>query len=358
MKRKGFTLVELLAVIVILSVIALIATPMILNIIEETKKRSLENSVKGLLEASNYFAIENNGVYEFIFDETHKGTTKQGERLDYKGELDAKGKLYIDEEGDISLCVYNDKYYAYKNYNSGVIIGEKSKDNCNIDYDGLTNKYVAYLESEGMSSNVYTKEEVNELVSNLTTEISSLKNKIEELESNNYATKEELTNTSDNLTNTINENKANIDSVKNGLNEYALKSELSNTNNNLITTNSNLDALTSIVNNNKSNINNLSTSINSIKAQIGTNFYSFSYDTGVYGSEITNDMIINALKMVPAYSTFFVIYFKCLEGQNASLIGYNLGMEYGTGLYFNYYTSSLVYKWKSELYNITLTEVK
>ena len=254
MKRKGFTLVELLAVIVILSVIALIATPMILNIIEETKKRSLENSVKGLLEASNYFAIENNGVYEFIFDETHKGTTKQGERLDYKGELDAKGKLYIDEEGDISLCVYNDKYYAYKNYNSGVIIGEKSKDNCNIDYDGLTNKYVAYLESEGMSSNVYTKEEVNELVQ-------ELKNKIEKLENNNYATKEELTNTSDNLTNTINENKANIDSVKNGLNEYALKSELSNTNNNLITTNSNLDALTSIVNDNKSNIDILKDSI-------------------------------------------------------------------------------------------------
>jgi len=33
MKKKGFTLVELLATIVILSVIALIATPIVLNVI-------------------------------------------------------------------------------------------------------------------------------------------------------------------------------------------------------------------------------------------------------------------------------------------------------------------------------------
>lgn len=38
MKKRGFTLVELLAVIVILSVIALIAMPIILNIIEDAKK--------------------------------------------------------------------------------------------------------------------------------------------------------------------------------------------------------------------------------------------------------------------------------------------------------------------------------
>jgi type IV pilus assembly protein PilA len=44
-KYKGFTLVELLAVIVILAVIALIATPSILNMIEEAKKGSAKSSV-------------------------------------------------------------------------------------------------------------------------------------------------------------------------------------------------------------------------------------------------------------------------------------------------------------------------
>jgi len=50
--RKAFTLIELLAVIVILVIIALIAVPIILNIIEDTKKsvvlRSAEMYVHGI----------------------------------------------------------------------------------------------------------------------------------------------------------------------------------------------------------------------------------------------------------------------------------------------------------------------
>lgn len=38
MKNRGFTLLELLAVIVILAIIALIATPLILNVIEKSKE--------------------------------------------------------------------------------------------------------------------------------------------------------------------------------------------------------------------------------------------------------------------------------------------------------------------------------
>ena len=41
-KKNGFTLVELLAVIVILAIILVIAVPKILNVIEETKKDSLK----------------------------------------------------------------------------------------------------------------------------------------------------------------------------------------------------------------------------------------------------------------------------------------------------------------------------
>lgn len=44
MKKDGFTLVELLAVVVILAVVALIATPIILNIINDTKKSSIKQS--------------------------------------------------------------------------------------------------------------------------------------------------------------------------------------------------------------------------------------------------------------------------------------------------------------------------
>lgn len=43
--RKGFTLVELLAVIVILAVIALIATPVVLSMIEASRKGAAESSM-------------------------------------------------------------------------------------------------------------------------------------------------------------------------------------------------------------------------------------------------------------------------------------------------------------------------
>ena len=72
MKEKGFTLLELLAVIVILSVITLITVPMVMNVIEESKKKALVSSVQGILDSTNYFTMSHEiGVYEFFFDEEH-----------------------------------------------------------------------------------------------------------------------------------------------------------------------------------------------------------------------------------------------------------------------------------------------
>ena len=51
MNKKGFTLVELLAVIVILAVILVIAVPQILNTIDESRNGALMSSAK-LIAAS------------------------------------------------------------------------------------------------------------------------------------------------------------------------------------------------------------------------------------------------------------------------------------------------------------------
>ena len=209
MKEKGFTLIELLAVIVILSVITLITVPMITNVIEESKKKALVSSIQGLVESANLYAIENDGVYEFLFDEEHKGSTKKGESLDYRGNIDGEGKLYLDKEGNVSVCISNDNYYIYKNYNSGIIVGDKKTGNCIIGFDALTNKYVAMLDNEtGNVSNVYSKDEVNNLIDNLDTKIT-------------------------NNTNEIINMKSNIEELQNNLNNYALQSELDKTNSNL-----------------------------------------------------------------------------------------------------------------------------
>ena len=185
MKEKGFTLIELLAVIVILSVITLITIPMITNVIEESKKKALASSVEGLVESANLYAIENDGVYEFLFDKEHQGSTIKGESLDYRGTIDGEGKLYLDKEGNVSVCISNDTYYVYKNYNSGIIVGERKAGNCIIGFDALTNKYVAMLDNgTGQVSNVYSRDEIDNLVNNLNTEITNMKSSIEELQNN------------------------------------------------------------------------------------------------------------------------------------------------------------------------------
>lgn len=42
MKKRGFTLVELLAVIVVIAIIALIATPTTLGIVEKSRRQTFE----------------------------------------------------------------------------------------------------------------------------------------------------------------------------------------------------------------------------------------------------------------------------------------------------------------------------
>ena len=56
--KKGFTLIELLAVIVILSVITLITVPMVMDVIEDSKKKAAVESVNGILDAADKYLIE------------------------------------------------------------------------------------------------------------------------------------------------------------------------------------------------------------------------------------------------------------------------------------------------------------
>ena len=57
-KRNGFTLVELLAVIVILAIILVIAVPQIMDTIDSARKASLESSVKMVAaQAENQYTV-------------------------------------------------------------------------------------------------------------------------------------------------------------------------------------------------------------------------------------------------------------------------------------------------------------
>jgi type IV pilus assembly protein PilA len=63
--KKGFTLVELLAVIVILAIILAIAIPSITGLIDSQRKSAFESNVKMIIKGIEYEMLENPGtVYE------------------------------------------------------------------------------------------------------------------------------------------------------------------------------------------------------------------------------------------------------------------------------------------------------
>ena len=58
-KEKGFTLVELLAVIVILAIILVIAVPKVMSVIEDSKKATLESTAKMIASAAEKAKVQN-----------------------------------------------------------------------------------------------------------------------------------------------------------------------------------------------------------------------------------------------------------------------------------------------------------
>ena len=55
--KTGFTLIELLAIIVILAIIAVITVPIILNIIEDSRKGAAKDSVYGYKDSINKYYL-------------------------------------------------------------------------------------------------------------------------------------------------------------------------------------------------------------------------------------------------------------------------------------------------------------
>lgn len=60
MNKKGFTLIEILAVIVILSILALIVTPIVMNIIDDVNKKTFEETARNTARAAEMHYASSN----------------------------------------------------------------------------------------------------------------------------------------------------------------------------------------------------------------------------------------------------------------------------------------------------------
>ena len=134
MKKKGFSLIELLAVIVILAVLALITIPIISNVIKSAKKQAFKLSVQQV--SDNIFFHYNKdwlleGMNEdkiFDFD-----TRENLGLLTVQGQLPTSGSISINPRGKISINVNNGVYCAVKTIEQDIIqIGDIVDGVCNI----------------------------------------------------------------------------------------------------------------------------------------------------------------------------------------------------------------------------------
>ncbi len=115
--NKAFTLTELLAVIVILAFIALITVPIILNIIEKTKKSAFKNSTYGIMKSAENFYTEQILDNEEITGQNFSFEPTTNNPLSYSGEKPKGGFISIRKNGKIALAFHNEKWCALKNIN-------------------------------------------------------------------------------------------------------------------------------------------------------------------------------------------------------------------------------------------------
>ena len=111
--KRGFTLVELLAVIIALGIIVGIAVPGITKIMEKSKIKAFEASVKGYIKAAdmdnsdrgglkNYYSIADGIVTE----------EKTNENIDVQTGTSENGSIEIDNKGKVNGSIYNNRYCA------------------------------------------------------------------------------------------------------------------------------------------------------------------------------------------------------------------------------------------------------
>ena len=108
-EKKGFTLVELLAVIVILALIALIATPIILNVINDAKKQAAKDSAYGYMDAVEKYIVSSELEDESIQDGIYS-VEDLNKKISVKGSTPDNGNIEIKNSSVKSYDIGIDGY--------------------------------------------------------------------------------------------------------------------------------------------------------------------------------------------------------------------------------------------------------
>ena len=132
LKQKAFTLIELLAVIVILAIIALIAVPVILNIIDKANKSAFKDTAYVIISAGELYWAEQQLELEGMKDEEVTFELPASTNtLGLKGNV-STGYIKITRDGEIELKVSNERYCVTKGLEEDDITITEDPGNCEI----------------------------------------------------------------------------------------------------------------------------------------------------------------------------------------------------------------------------------
>lgn len=129
MKKNGFTLIELLAIIVILAIIAVITVPIILNIIENSKRGAAIDSAYGYKDA-----IQKYYVTKSVEDTTqelpsgYKAVSALPSDFTVSGEKPSDGWIKLEKGQVVDYSLKFDDYVVSIDLNTGNIVAEKNGD--------------------------------------------------------------------------------------------------------------------------------------------------------------------------------------------------------------------------------------
>ena len=114
MNKKGFTLVELLAVIAILAILVIIALPNVLKMYNDSKKNAFMTEAQNLAKevSSKYISESMKGNKVTVISNKQNPLDMTGRELEYSFELDSQGKIKNMIVSNGTYCISTNKDYT------------------------------------------------------------------------------------------------------------------------------------------------------------------------------------------------------------------------------------------------------